>query len=55
MLANLISHMPQLFFNTIIDKHYCYVSKHFMLALVSVIISYLVFIREDDLRVFYQR
>ncbi len=52
MLANLIPHMPQLSSNIIINKHYRYISEHFMLALVLVIVFYLISTKENNLKVF---
>ena len=49
MLIDLISHIPQLPFDTIINKYYYHISKHFILALVLIIISYLIFIKKNDL------
>ena len=53
MLADLALHMPQLSFDIIINKHHYHMSKHFILASVPVIVSYLISIRENNLGVFY--
>ena len=53
MLADLAPHMPRLLSDMMIDKYHCHVGKHFILALVPVIVSHLVSIKEDDLGVFY--
>ena len=52
MLADLAPHMPQLSFDMIMDKHHYYVSKHFILTSVLIIIFYLVFIWKDNLKIF---
>ena len=55
MPADSAPHMPQISSDIIINKYHRHVGKHSMLASVSVIVSHLVSIREDDLRVLCQR
>ena len=54
MPADSISHIPRLPFNTIINKHYYYISKHFILALIPIIISHLISTKENDLKILCQ-
>ena len=54
MPIDLAPHMPQLPFNTMIDKYHHYISKHFILTLVPVIIFHLIFTKEDDLGILCQ-
>jgi len=54
MLANLAPHMPQLPSNMIMNKYYYYVSKHFILVSVPVIVFYSIFTKENNLKVLYQ-
>ena len=51
--ADLAPHISQLFSDIIMDKHYHYMCKHSILALVLIIISYLIFIKKNDLGIFY--